>query len=57
MRMPISRVRRATMKAITPYSPIAASSVASARSPPESVASSRSVTSEFSTCWSTVRRS
>ena len=48
--MPISRVRRVTMNAITPYNPMAASSVARAPNTLESVASRRSVTSEFSTC-------
>jgi len=46
MRMPISLVRTATVYDITPYSPIIASTTASAPKNPESVASSRSASSD-----------
>ncbi len=49
-RTPISFVRRATTNAITPYNPIAASSVASRPNPPESSATNRSVSSVSSSC-------
>jgi hypothetical protein len=45
-RMPISRVRRATTKDITPYRPINESSSASVPKPLESAASRRSVVRE-----------
>ena len=57
MRIPISRVRRATVYAITPYSPTIASSVAITPNTADSIAIMRSVTSDRSICSSTERRS
>ena len=54
MRIPISRVRCATIYAITPYSPIAASSAASSPKHNEKNVSSRSENAISSTCWSKV---
>jgi hypothetical protein len=47
MRIPISRVRRATVYAITPYSPITASSVARKPNTADKLAIKRSINSEF----------
>ena len=49
MRMPISVTRRCTAYDVTPYSPSAAISSASAPKTPESIATSRSCVSDAST--------
>jgi len=54
MRIPISRVRRATKNAITPYKPAAARTVASTPKEMDRAAARRSTASESSFCFSTL---
>ena len=53
IRMPISRVRRVTAYDMTPYSPIAASSVAKPPKAVDSAATMRSTNSDSST-WTAI---